>query len=79
MLIGGFNEDEIADLAALTQQYPVDVRFIELMPMQEKDEFAEEAFIPSSRVLEVLPMLDALQYLVGRLKNECVTETEIFS
>ena len=32
VLIGGFNDDEIGDLAALTLKYPVDVRFIELMP-----------------------------------------------
>ena len=33
VLIGGFNDDEIETLAALTLRYPVDVRFIELMPM----------------------------------------------
>ena len=36
VLIGGFNDDEIPALARLTQQYPVDVRFIELMPMLGK-------------------------------------------
>ena len=33
VLIGGFNDDEIPALAELTRQYPVDLRFIELMPM----------------------------------------------
>lgn len=33
VLIGGFNEDEIANLAALTLERPWSVRFIELMPM----------------------------------------------
>ena len=33
VLIGGFNDDEIAPLAGLTRRWPVDVRFIELMPM----------------------------------------------
>lgn len=60
VLIGGFNEDEISDLARLTLRYPVDVRFIELMPMQKQDEFSAEAFLPSSYVLRVLPELEKL-------------------
>lgn len=55
VLIGGFNQDEIRSLANLTLTYPIDVRFIELMPMQDHDEFGEEAFLPCSTVLNVLP------------------------
>ena len=55
VLIGGFNDDEIEDLAQLTMKYPVDVRFIELMPIQDHDEFGESAYLPYSRVLERLP------------------------
>jgi len=55
VLIGGFNDDEIADLAQLTRKYPVDMRFIEMMPMYDSGDFTEESFIPASRVLEVLP------------------------
>ena len=55
VLIGGFNDDEIAHLAQLTCQYPVDMRFIELMPMYDGGDFAENAFIPASHVLKVLP------------------------
>lgn len=55
VLIGGFNDDEIEDLAALTKAYPVDVRFIELMPMLDHPEFGESAFIPYTRVLDKLP------------------------
>ena len=55
VLIGGFNDDEIEDLAALTMKYPVDMRFIELMPIQDHDEFGESAYVPYSRVLEKLP------------------------
>ncbi len=57
VLIGGFNDDEIRSLADLTKKYPVDVRFIELMPMQESDEFDASAFIPCSTVLQELPEL----------------------
>lgn len=55
VLIGGFNDDEVPKLADLTRQYPVDVRFIELMPMQELDEFGQSAFLPVKTVLEKLP------------------------
>ena len=55
VLIGGFNDDEIKNLAGLTRKYPVDVRFIELMPMYDGGDFDEKAFIPCTRVLEELP------------------------
>lgn len=55
VLIGGFNDDEIEQLANLTMEYPVDMRFIELMPVQNHDEFGQEAYVPYSRVLEKLP------------------------
>ena len=55
VLIGGFNDDEIETLANLTMEYPVDMRFIELMPIQDHDEFGESAYVPYSKVLEKLP------------------------
>jgi len=55
VLIGGFNDDEIEPLANLTLAYPLDMRFIELMPIQDHDEFGQEAYVPYSRVLEKLP------------------------
>ena len=58
VLIGGFNDDEIPALAALTQRWPVDVRFIELMPMYDSGDFGPEAFLPYSAVLDCLPELE---------------------
>ena len=55
VLIGGFNDDEIPALAELTRRYPVDVRFIELMPMYDSGDFRETAFISYTKVLEQLP------------------------
>ena len=55
VLIGGFNDDEIPALANLTRRWPVDMRFIELMPMPGDTLFGEQAYIPVSRVLEILP------------------------
>ncbi len=60
VLIGGFNDDEIPALAGLTRQYPVDVRFIELMPMYDSGDFGPEAFIPCSVVTEKLPELETV-------------------
>lgn len=55
VLIGGFNDDEIVSLAELTKKYPVDVRFIELMPMYDNQDFDETSYIPCSVVLDKLP------------------------
>ena len=55
VLIGGFNEDEIAPLANLTRAYPLDMRFIELMPMLSSEAFGPGAYVPVSKVLEALP------------------------
>lgn len=55
VLIGGFNDDEITNLAALTMRYPVDVRFIELMPMYDNEEFGQKAYVPGKEVLAALP------------------------
>ena len=60
VLIGGFNDDEIPALAELTQFYPVDVRFIELMPMYDSGDFGPEAYIPYTAVLDKLPELEAV-------------------
>ena len=59
VLIGGFNDDEIAELADLTRKWPTDVRFIELMPMVE-GEFGREAYLPNDYVLTQLPALEAV-------------------
>ena len=61
VLIGGFNDDEIEDLAHLTIEYPVDMRFIELMPMYDSGDFGQDALIPGSTVLERLPGLEAVE------------------
>ena len=61
VLIGGFNDDEIPALAELTRRYPLDVRFIELMPMVDSRDFGPEAFIPCTVVLDKLPELQAVE------------------
>ncbi len=52
VLMGGVNDDEIADFVELTRRYPLEVRFIELMPIGGGEDFGELAFISASAVLE---------------------------
>jgi len=59
VLIGGFNEDEIAPLAYLTVKYPLDVRFIELMPMPGVSRGQSMKMLSNSAVLAALPELEA--------------------
>jgi cyclic pyranopterin phosphate synthase len=55
VLIGGFNDNEIEDMARLTLAYPLDMRFIELMPMYDSGDFGPDAYLSYSKVLEKLP------------------------
>ena len=57
VLIGGFNDDEIFKFVELTRSTPLEVRFIELMPIGDIKPFPEEAYIPCSVVLEKVPEL----------------------
>lgn len=60
VLIGGFNDDEIADFAALTRDHHWEVRFIELMPMGPCADWDKSCFLPNTAVLERLPELQAV-------------------
>lgn len=61
VLIGGFNDDDLAALADLTRSEDLDVRFIELMPMAAC-EFGREAFITAdeaaARLTNLIPLPD---------------------
>ena len=61
VLIGGFNDDEIRDLSELTKRYPVDMRFIEMMPMYDSGDFSAASYLPYTRVLEELPELEPIE------------------
>ena len=67
VLIGGFNDDEIEEMAKLTLRYPLDMRFIELMPMGENG-FGKEAYLPYTEVLRRLPELMPLPREGGAAK-----------
>ncbi len=58
VLLGGVNDDEIANFVNLTRENDYQVRFIERMPMGFGTSFG--SFVPASRVLEVCPNLEEL-------------------
>ena len=61
VLIGGFNDDEIADFAALTRDHPWEMRFIELMPMGPCASWDKGCFLPGETVLERVPELAPIE------------------
>lgn len=56
VLMKGFNEDEIPAFVELTRREPLEVRFIELMPIGEG---TREDFLPAAAVLVACPELEA--------------------
>ena len=54
VLLAGFNEDEIRDFVELARRYPLEVRFIELMPIGEG---VHGTFLPAQAVLDACPEL----------------------
>lgn len=57
VLIGGFNDSEIEAFVELTRKEPVDIRFIELMPIGEASTWSSEHFISNDTVLKRVPAL----------------------
>lgn len=49
VVVKGFNDDEIMDFVNLTQEHPLYVRFIELMPLGEKD-LGKDCFISAQNI-----------------------------
>ncbi|SET47397.1 cyclic pyranopterin monophosphate synthase subunit MoaA [Natronincola peptidivorans] len=52
VVIGGYNQDEVQDLANLTKNENIEVRFIELMPVGEAGNWAKERFISNEAIKE---------------------------
>ena len=65
VLIGGVNDDEIPALVELTREKPVELRFIELMPIGDTSPFGPEAYLPGETVLERVPALQSVESARG--------------
>ena len=50
VVMKGFNEDELLDFAKLTMEYPIDVRFIEYMPIGCASEEMPYGFVPKQEM-----------------------------
>lgn len=57
VVIGGLNDDEVHDFAALTIDKPIDVRFIELMPVGQASQWAKSRFVSNDILQERLGLL----------------------
>ena len=62
--IRGFNDDELVDLAKLTLDKPLNVRFIELMPIGTSDSWSQANFVHAEEIKKLI----ASQ--LGKLENE---------
>lgn len=61
VLIQGFNDNEVEKFVQFTEKYPVDVRFIELMPIGEVANWSADRFIQNKIVLEKVPSLKEVE------------------
>ena len=61
VVIRGFNDDEVVDLAKLTLDYPVEVRFIEFMPIGENSFWNEKNVFLASEIRERLNEFSPLE------------------
>ena len=61
VIIGGFNDDEIADFAKLTIDEDITVRFIELMPIGQAASWSEKHFLSNDQIKLQLKELNATE------------------
>ncbi len=64
VLIRGENDAEAAGLIALAKEYPLDVRFIELMPLEDAGQYKRQ-LVPSEEILARFPELQQINGTVG--------------
>lgn len=57
VVIKGYNDDEIDDFIELARNLPVDIRFIELMPIGEFGENNADRIVPNSSIIAARPQL----------------------
>jgi GTP 3',8-cyclase len=69
VVLGGQNDDELADFAELTMHHAVAVRFIELMPVRENVDLQRDAYVSSEETLERIGAVRALQPVGGPAGN----------
>lgn len=61
----GYNDDELAAMAALTVAHEYHVRFIEIMPLHGNAEWQADWFMPTAEILDRVRVLGELEPCVG--------------
>lgn len=61
----GINDDEFADFARLATRMPVQVRFIEFMPIGNKESWDKSRFISAAELREIIGTLGTLETVPG--------------
>ena len=69
VVMRGVNDDEVVDVAALTQRLAVHVRFIELMPVGEMAHLTDAHIVPSAEVLARVATLGPLEVDAGPVRG----------
>jgi GTP 3',8-cyclase len=69
VLIGGQNDDEIADFAAITRERPWHVRFIELMPTGANLDLSQDSYVSCHEALRRVRALGDLEPAEGPTGN----------
>ncbi|MBW2590887.1 MAG: GTP 3',8-cyclase MoaA [Deltaproteobacteria bacterium] len=65
--IKGVNDDEILDFAALTLEKPYHIRFIELMPIGDKNISMDDKFISTKEIFKKIETISMLQPIANNL------------
>ena len=69
VVMRGVNDDEVVEVAALTQRLAVHVRFIELMPVGEMAHLTDAHIVPSAEVLARVATLGSLAEDAGPVRG----------
>ncbi len=69
VVMRGRNDDEVADLAALTREREVYVRFIELMPVEDNLALQRDAYVSADEMLERIGAIGELSPVGGPQGN----------
>ena len=69
VLIGGQNDDEIADFAEITRERPWHVRFIELMPTGANLDLSANSFVSCAEAIRRVERIAALEPVRGPFGN----------
>jgi cyclic pyranopterin phosphate synthase len=51
VVVRGYNDEDVADLAALTLEHPWQVRYIEMMPFGEVAQFAQDGVVSQAEIM----------------------------